>query len=197
MNKNTRGKNSEGAIGRGIKPVAYRRGLAAAIAIFLLLAPFLAHAAEKAPPKPGPQDKCPVCGMFVAPFPNWLSIVIFKDGSHAFFDGPKDMFKYVFDPKRYDRSKQATDIEAVFVTDYYKVTRIDGKRAWYVTGSDVGGPMGDELIPFEKESDAKAFLIDHGGKKVFTFKEVTPEIVGIQESRKGHGSHNQDGHKGQ
>jgi nitrous oxide reductase accessory protein NosL len=132
--------------------------------------------------------------MFVAPYPHWLSALVFKDGSHAFFDGPKDMFKYIFNPKRYDRSKQAAEIEAIFVTDYYKVTRIDGKKAWYVTGSDVSGPMGNELIPFEKESDARAFLTDHRGKKVFAFEEITPEIAGLQDDPSGHGSHS---HKGQ
>ena len=30
-----------------------------------------ATAAEKAPPAPSAKDKCPVCGMFVAPYPNW------------------------------------------------------------------------------------------------------------------------------
>jgi copper chaperone NosL len=52
----------------------------------------LAVAAEKGMPKPTAKDKCPVCGMFIFKYPDWTSAVIFKDGSRAFFDGPKDMF---------------------------------------------------------------------------------------------------------
>jgi len=137
-----------------------------------------AGAAENGPPKPGPRDKCPVCGMFVAGFPNWLSAVVFKDGSHAFFDGPKDMFTYLLDLKRYNRKKQTGDIRDVFVTDYYTLAPIDGRKAWYVVGSDVQGPMGPEPVPLEKEADAKACMKDHKGRKVLRFEDVTPDVIG-------------------
>jgi copper chaperone NosL len=42
-----------------------------------------------------------------------------------------------------------------------------------VIGSDILGPMGKELIPFEKEADAKAFMRDHRGKAILKFTEVT------------------------
>jgi nitrous oxide reductase accessory protein NosL len=151
--------------------------------LILLLAPGL-EAAGNSAPKPGARDKCPVCGMLVAGFANWASTIVFKDGSHIFFDGPKDMFKYLLDLKRYNSSKQPGDIEAIFVTDYYKVVSIDGRKAWYVVGSDVLGPMGDEIVPMEKESDARAFMKDHKGKKILTFQEVTPDIIkGLDSSR--------------
>jgi nitrous oxide reductase accessory protein NosL len=165
---------------------APRKGFALMLLLALLLAVSPAGAADKAPLKPGPQDKCPVCGMPVAGFPNWVSTVTFKDGSHAFFDGPKDMFKYLLDLKRYNPSKQPGDIEAVWVTDYYKVAPIDGRKAWYVSGSDVNGPMGEELVPFGKESDAKAFSKDHKGKKILTFDAVRLETLSVPE---GHGVH--------
>jgi nitrous oxide reductase accessory protein NosL len=37
--------------------------------------------------------------------------------------------------------------------------------------------MGRELIPFEKEADAKEFLIDHKGKSVLKFKEISIETI--------------------
>jgi nitrous oxide reductase accessory protein NosL len=40
-------------------------------------------------------------------------------------------------------------LEAIGVTDYYRVQRIDAHKAYYVVGSDVLGPMGHELIPLE------------------------------------------------
>jgi len=135
------------------------------------------YAGEKKPVKPSPKDKCPVCGMFVAKYPDFLAEIVFKDGSYAFFDGVKDMFKYHFNLKKYNPSKKLEDIDSIYVTDYYSLTLIDGGRSYYVIGSDIYGPMGRELIPFEKEGDAKEFLKDHKGKSVLKFKDITPETI--------------------
>lgn len=137
----------------------------------------VAGAAEKGMPKPTAKDKCPVCGMFVAKYPDWTTIVLFKDGSHVFFDGTKDMFKYLFDMKRYDTSRKADDVQTVLVNDYYRLFLMDARRAWYIIGSDVYGPMGRELIPLEKESDAREFMNDHNGKKMLKYSDITREII--------------------
>jgi copper chaperone NosL len=134
-------------------------------------------AAEVKPVKPSPRDKCPVCGMFVAKYPDFIAEFIFSDGTYAVFDGVKDMFKDYFNLKKYHPSKQLSDIRAIFVTDYYTLALINGHEAFYVGGSDVYGPMGKELIPFSEEADAKEFMKDHKGKSILRFKEVTPEII--------------------
>jgi copper chaperone NosL len=136
-----------------------------------------AFAGERGPVAPSPKDKCPVCGMFVARYPDWIATVLFRDGSRAFFDGAKDMFKYYFDVKRYAPSKSPSDIASFRVIDYYALTPVDGRTAYYVMGSDVFGPMGKELIPFEKESDAKEFLKDHKGKGILRFTDVTQQTI--------------------
>lgn len=145
------------------------------LGVFLLTS--AAAAEERKPVKVSPQDKCPVCGMFVAKYPDWITQIIFKDGSYAAFDGAKDMFKYYFNLKKYNPSKNTTDIDSIYVMDYYSLSLIDGLNAFYVIGSDVYGPMGRELIPSTKEDDAKEFMKDHSGKRVLTFKEVTQELV--------------------
>src|SRR5512139_3751369 len=68
---------------------------------------------------PPPKYKCPVCGMFVAMFADWNSRVELKDSPVAFFDGAKCMFKYYFDLKKYDPSKNKNDINVISVKDYY------------------------------------------------------------------------------
>jgi nitrous oxide reductase accessory protein NosL len=135
------------------------------------------YSGDRKPIKPTPKDKCPVCGMFVAKYPDFLAEILYKDGTSAFFDGTKDMFKYYLNLKKYQPSKKISDIDSIYVTDYYHLTLIDGPSAYYVTGSDIYGPMGRELIPFEKEADAKEFMKDHQGKSVLRFKEITYEIV--------------------
>jgi len=146
------------------------------ILVILLVASF-ALAGERKPIKPSPKDKCPVCGMFVAKYPDFLAEILFKDGSSAYFDGTKDMFKYYFNLKKYQPSKNISDIDSIYVTNYYHLTMIDGLSAYYVLGSDIYGPMGRELIPFEKEADAKEFMKDHKGKSILRFKEIHYEMI--------------------
>jgi nitrous oxide reductase accessory protein NosL len=77
------------------------------------------------------------------------------------------------DYKDYDRKK----ITKILVTDYYTQKAIDGRKAFYVIRSNIYGPMGHELIPFEKEVDAKNFKEDHKGKKVIKFEDIKEEEV--------------------
>lgn len=144
----------------------------------LALTTFAYGANTPAPKKPGPKDKCPVCGMFVAKYPDFVAHLVFTDGSEAFFDGVKDLMKYYFDLAKYNPAKKTSDIAAIYVTDYYTLKLIDGHQAYYVVGSDVYGPMGRELIPFKEKKAAQEFLKDHKGKSLLTFSEITPALIG-------------------
>jgi copper chaperone NosL len=143
----------------------------------LLILVSSALAEDNAPARPGPKDKCPVCGMFVAKYPDFIAVVSLKDGTHAFFDGVKDMMKYYFNLQKYAPGRTAGDIVAIHVTDYYALSPIDGHAAFYVVGSDIYGPMGRELIPFDKKEDAEEFKKDHNGTAILGFTEITEEIV--------------------
>jgi copper chaperone NosL len=127
--------------------------------------------------KPGPKDKCPVCGMFVVKYPDFVAVLAFKDGTHAFFDGVKDMMKYYFNLQKYNPSRKLEDITQIHVTDYYALELTNGFKAFYVAGSDIYGPMGRELIPFEKEADAREFLKDHKGKAVLRFQDISKNVM--------------------
>jgi nitrous oxide reductase accessory protein NosL len=146
----------------------------------LLLGLILSTTTLAAPPPaatPSARDKCPVCGMFVAKYANWVTSSRFKDGSVVYFDGVKDLFTHYFDPSRYTPGRRQGDIAAMTVREYYALKTIDAKSAWFVIGSDVHGPMGNELVPFASRDDAAAFLADHKGKKILRFNEITRQIV--------------------
>lgn len=148
------------------------------VLLILFLSASLSFSEEKKQPvKSQQKDKCPVCGMFVAKYPDFTTEIIFKDGSYAVFDGAKDMFKYYFNLNKYNPKKKQQDISSLFVTSYYTLAFIDGFKAYYVNGSDVYGPMGRELIPFENLSDAQSFLKDHKGKSVLKFKDITYDAI--------------------
>ncbi|MFZ4539966.1 nitrous oxide reductase accessory protein NosL [Propionivibrio sp.] len=135
------------------------------------------HAATPDFPKPGNKYLCPVCGMLVAKYPNWMAIVIYKDGHPHFFDGAKDMFKYLGDLPKYAPGHKAAEISGIWVTEFYGLTRIDARKAFYVMGSDVLGPMGHEFVPLESRSDAEDFLKEHKGKRILSFEQATPEVA--------------------
>jgi nitrous oxide reductase accessory protein NosL len=135
-------------------------------------------------PKPGQRDTCPVCGMFVALYPEWVATVVYRDGQAQHFDGAKDLFKYLLELAKYAPGHQVAEIDAIVVTDYYSVAPIDAHTACYVIGSDVLGPMGHELIPLATREDADEFIGDHGGRRVLSFDEVgLPLLLNLDRGR--------------
>lgn len=113
-------------------------------------------------------EKCPVCGMYLHKYPTWVSRINYQRKSVA-FDGIKDMMKYYFD--NFDESAE------ILVQEYYTADTINAREAFFVLGSDVYGPMGNELIAFKDEKSAKRFLLDHKAKEVLVFKAITKEKV--------------------
>lgn len=125
------------------------------------------------------KERCPVCGMFVHKYPTWLAQVQLEDGSTLFFDGVKDMLAFYFEPEKYGVKRS---IKHIYVTDYYSQGWIDGTKAFYVTGSDVPGPMGHEFIPLATMNAAKTFLADHQGKIIKSFGELDLDLVNAMRS---------------
>lgn len=136
-----------------------------------------AYAAGKGGDPVPPNAKCPVCGMFVSKYPDWTATASFKDGTTHYFDGPKDLLAYYLEPTRYQKGRRQADIAAMTVKEYYSLGLIDPRGAFFVLGSDVQGPMGSELIPFKTEKDAMAFKVDHKGKRIVRFSEITGQLL--------------------
>ncbi len=123
---------------------------------------------------PGPRDKCPVCGMFVAKFPQWVAVVTFKDGARSFTDGPKDALRLLADLKRLGGGRTPDQVSSCLVKDYYSLRPVEAREAFYVVGSDVTGPMGRELVPFATRADAEAFTREHHGQGILRYADLTP-----------------------
>lgn len=118
------------------------------------------------------QTRCENCGMFTKNFPEWEEIVVKQDSTEWYFCGPRCMFKFLLqEPQRMAILKE------IKVKDYYDLKYVDGKKAWYVIGSDVLGPMGNELIPFGTEQAAAEFLKDHAGEKIIKFEDVDLQLI--------------------
>jgi hypothetical protein len=72
---------------------------------------------------------------------------------------------------------QLADIAGIWVTEFYGLTRIDARQAFYVVGSDTLGPMGNEFVPLATRADAEDFLKDHKGRRIIGFAQATPELA--------------------
>ncbi len=150
----------------------------------------LASGSEEAAPKlhlppPKESDRCPVCGMFVARYREWLATIVFRDGDVVHFDGSKDAFKFWLNMKKYDpHGHTQKDVKDFGVTAYYSTEMIDARKALYVIGSDVLGPMGHELVPHPDMYDAETFMKDHHGKAIVRFHDIDMQMLkGLDEGR--------------
>lgn len=120
-------------------------------ALFALLTLFACAEAKERP-------RCAECGMLADADPRFAAGA--ERGDEALrFDTPKCLFRYLAG----ERGAGARD---PWVTSYYDQHRLAADRAAYVVGSDVRGPMGDDLIPLEDRAAAEQFVADHGGRIV-------------------------------
>jgi copper chaperone NosL len=148
------------------------------VALFIFLLPLTLLAGEALQPElPSGDERCEVCGMKVALYPLWTSIIIFIDGESVYFDGPKDMFRYLKNINKYENKRKEEDISGLYVTEYYTTKIMNAKDVRFIIGSNVNGPMGIELVPVKGESAIASFLGDHRGEKSLAFFEVTAEIL--------------------
>ena len=146
-----------------------------AVACIVGLSGSLALSAQ--PKMPDKKDRCPVCGMFVAPYPDWIATIVLKDDSQLFFDGCKDLFRYYFELPVGPGQGTREDVAEIYVTEYYSTQLQPINEVLFVLGSDVYGPMGKELIPVTNKELAESFMRDHSGTLVLPFEKITPEIL--------------------
>lgn len=145
------------------------------VLLALLASPLATSAA--AVPAADSKTHCGVCGMFVQRHPDWLAVLELESAPAQFFCGPKDLFKFLHFPGRYLPDIPRKTIRAIHLKDYYSLEVIDGKAAYFVIGSDVRGPMGNDLVPFARREDAEGFLQDHAGRRLLSFAEITPALL--------------------
>ena len=123
-----------------------------------------------------PDQRCAVCGMMVAKYEPWITQLHAAGEEVVMFDGVKDLMAYYFNPAAYNGKGDVAKAE-IWVKDYYTLEYLDGRKAFYVVGSDVMGPMGEELVPFGSRQAAENFSEDHQGKQLLLFDEIKGEMI--------------------
>jgi nitrous oxide reductase accessory protein NosL len=166
-----------------ISPVAPK---AAHLALLMLvLAAVVAELALAAGPVPGrqslgpggdmvisPEDRCPVCAMLPIRYPRFAAAIALQDGRTYYFCSPGCMLNAWLHPDIFLGSS-AAHLARPVVREYLSGEVIDARDVFWVSGSDVVGPMGPALVPLKNKAHLEAFRRRHGARKVFRLDELT------------------------
>lgn len=112
--------------------------------------------------------------------PSWVSEIILTDGKRVLFSSPKGMFEFYFHPAGWYslyHLKGESDFKAIYVTDFKTSKAINAKGAFFVFGSDITSPGGDDLVPFDSYKAAEEFSKKHHGSRILGFKEVSYGLI--------------------
>ncbi len=115
--------------------------------------------------------------MLVAKYPAWVAAIRLRSGEVYYFDGAKDLFKFLGDLPGRAPGKRREDVRDILVTEFYGLRRIDAAQAFFVIGSDVLGPMGHEPVPLASRTDAAEFLRDHKGRRILQAGDLTADLL--------------------
>jgi len=75
------------------------------------------------------------------------------------------------------RSPQGAGCRDPWVTEYYSQKRTPAADVFFVSGSDITGPMGKALVPVAGRTAAEQFRKDHRGNRILTAADLTIEVL--------------------
>lgn len=124
------------------------------------------------------KDACTVCGMYPARYPQNKCQLTGPDKQVRQFCSTQCLFTFLADFK--SPAKKDSGPQTAWVTDYPTGSWISARTAYYVVGSKVQGPMGQEAFAFNKKADAGKFAKEERGK-VLTFREMDSGKIKLKE----------------
>lgn len=120
-------------------------------------------------------DRCPVCAMFPARRPETAAAMTLHSGETFYFCANGCLLRTWLRPAAY-LGRTPEQIDRIVVRDYFSGKPIDGRNATWVAGSDVLEPMGPAIIALGDAGQLETFKKRHGGKTVFSFKQVDDDL---------------------
>ena len=124
---------------------------------------------------PDKADRCPVCAMFPARYPRSAAAMTLKNGATYYFCSNGCLLRTWLRPGAYLGKKRAA-IDRMVVLDYFSGRPVDARKATWVAGSDVVGPMGPAIIALGAAGHAAAFNERHGGDIVFALEQLDDNL---------------------
>ncbi len=117
--------------------------------------------------------------------PKWVSKIETRNGKTIYFSSPKSMFEFYFRPgKWYDVGvRSERDFSKIVVTDYNSLKAINAESSFFVYGSRITSPAGDNLVAFETKEKADLFAHRFNGKRVMSFDNVSDALIRLLNGR--------------
>ena len=131
------------------------------------------------------ESSCVVRHIKVYEAPAWVSKIELKNGKKIYFSSPKSMFEFYFRPgKWFDIGvKNEKDFKDILVTDFKTLKPVKAKGAFFIYGTNVTSPAGDDLIAFNSYADAEEFSKKHNGKRILGFRDVSDALIRLINGR--------------
>ncbi len=125
------------------------------------------------------ETTCVVRNIKVYKAPQWVAKIELVNKKELFFSSPKSMIEFYLVPGRwFDIGvKSEDDFKEIIVTDYSTLKPIDARGAFFVYGSNIISPAGDDLVPFATYEEAKKFASKHNGKRVLSFSQISKGLI--------------------
>ena len=127
------------------------------------------------PTKIESQKKCPLCGMYSARYPKFNCQVVFKDGSYEAFDSAIGLLVYLHFPDK--TGLKLKPVAGIYFKDYLKEGWLEADKAFFVTGSEIRGPMGVQFLPVDSEQAAEELRKQAKGKDIIHFKMINRQYL--------------------
>ena len=119
-------------------------------------------------------DRCPVCAMPVKAHERFSAAIALSDNTVFYFCSPGCMLRAWLMPGRY-LNRSGDQLSRPVAREYFSGDVVDARRALWVSGSDVVGPMGPALVALKSESQLTAFRRRHGAGRVFRLSSIRVE----------------------
>ena len=124
--------------------------------------------------EPGPRTRCRVCNMYPARYPNFHSQLKTNADEVIHFCSSQCLINFLAAQSAYTR--EPITVQTVWVTLYQDGGWEYANGLYYLTGSNIMGPMGPEALPFRLKTDAEALAIKKGGQ-VYDWDELSPRRI--------------------
>lgn len=117
--------------------------------------------------------------------PRWVGMIKVRGGKVVYFSSPKSLFEFYHRPgKWFDVGvKSERDFAEIIVTDYETLKPINAETAYFIYGSQIISPAGDDLVAIKTKEAAEAFSKKYGGKRIFKFDEVSDPLIRLINGR--------------
>ena len=145
------------------------------VILFLVLLFGMTNCASLQPIKIEPHKACPLCGMYPARYPQFNCQIVFKDGSYEAFDSAVGLLVYRLFPD--NTEIKLKPIAQIYFKDYFKEGWLEAGKTFFVTGSEIMGPMGVEFLPVDSEQAAKELKKQEQGQDITHFKEINRQYM--------------------